>query len=328
MQARRDERFGAANRDRNGHSTQAIITVIVALVLAGSAWLLAPGDDDNDSKKPIESVPAPAAPALTPPTPDPGDAIRRAPDIPPATLTAPVTVVAGEPADAGDAGAPEVADETSVAVTDGTEEPAPEARPPEPDPAPTPEEIDADLRSFLADAGADTDPLRRGLNAPFLLDRGVSAIDQIARGYVPQRALNLGRPEGRFEARREGNRYLLDPGSYQRYDRLISAVTTLPPAQLATGFQRFRPLLEQAYGTLGYPADQMDNALVATLDAILAVPAPVGTPELVSKGALWAYADPELEARSDLHKQLLRLGPDNLRRLQRWAGELRRALLP
>ena len=47
---------------------------------------------------------------------------------------------------------------------------------------------------------------------------------------------------------------------------------------------------------------------------------------LVRPSVRYEFADPSLEARSALHKQMLRMGPRNTRLLQRKAGELAQEL--
>lgn len=302
MQAdRRDRSDNAGENARSRHGTQALLMVVVAVILAGGALLMLPGEPGEPGETPEELPETPAAPAVVaePPQPDPAENIRQAPDIP-------------EPKPAPE---PEP-------VADAEAEPPPEPQ------APSTEEIDARLRSSLEDAGADdSGVLAAALSAPFLLDRSVSAIDQVARGYVPLRALNVPRPEGQYTVRREGQKRFVDEGAYRRYDRLVDGITAMNPEQLAAAFQRHRDLLASGYAALGYPADAMDNAVIAALDAILAAPVIRRPLELTSKGALYAYADPALESRSDMEKQLLRIGPDNLEVLQRWARDLRGALL-
>lgn len=300
MQADQRDRIGATRPgDRDNGQKQgpsALVIVVVALILGAGAWLLLPGDDEEAAPQPV--APAEVMPAQ-PPRPDPAANIAAAPDIP----------------------EPEPEPEPAMEP----EAPVEEAPPPEP---PTQEEIDASLREALVGAGASNQPaLATALAAPFLLDRGVSAIDQIARGYVPERALNMPRPSGQFVVRRDGQTRYIDEQSYERYNSLVDGVTAVTPETLAARFDDFRPLLSSAYAALGYPADAVDNATIAALDAILAAPVLRDPVVVKSKGALWAYADPELESRSDLHKQLMRMGPDNLEELQRWAQDLRNALL-
>ena len=295
MQADKRDRMGASG-DRRGQGSQTLVLVAAAVILAIVAYVLIPGDDPEPAvEAPEESVVERIV--ATPPRPDPAANIQAAEDIP-----------EREPA------------------PEPEPEPQPELEPPPP--PPTQEEIDAQLREALVEAGAgDQVALAASLAAPFILDRGVSAADQVARGYVPLRALNLPRPTGSFDVRREGQQHYVDARSYDRYNPLVDALTAVSPAVLADSFHDLRPLLEEAYGALGYPADQVDNALVAALDAILAAPLIREPIAVESKGALWAYTDPALEQRSDLEKQLLRLGPDNLETLQRWARDLRGALL-
>ena len=313
MRADSDDRLNRGDTERR-HSTQTLITAIAVLILAGGAYLLAPGGDDAPEPAGTpDPAPAPAAPAAQlpePPQPDPADAIREAPDIP-----EPVAAVDPEAAAAEDAIAEQPAEETAEAAA-------------EPAPPPTPEQLDARLREAIAATGLEpAGIIAPSLNAPYLLDRGVSSIDQLARGLVPRRTLNLPRPRGAFMTTREGQQYRLDPAGYRRYDPIVAAITALPTDTLAGLFQRFRAELGDAYASLGYPREAMDNTLIAALDAVIGAPVRDDPPLLVSKGALWAYADSGLEKSSDLHRQLLRAGPENTRALQAWARDLRDRLL-
>lgn len=291
MQANRDNRH--ASREAPKRQRRPLLSIAIAvLILAGGAYWLMPGGQDQPQEPAVQRA-EPVAPAPTiPPAPAPQAAIREAPDIP-----------------------ERPAQERAVA-------------PPEPAPPPTPEELDQRLRAALAESGLDVpSALKTAVSAPYLLDRGVSSMDQVARGLVPQRTLNIARPKGGFASRRQGQRYFLDPAGYRRYDTLTQAISSLPVSTLAGLFQTLRPQLRTTYASLGYPVEAMDNTLIAALDAIIEAPTQQRPPELLSKGALWAYRDADLESRSDLQKQLLRAGPDNTRRLQEWALALRAALL-
>ncbi|MEM1190257.1 MAG: DUF3014 domain-containing protein [Pseudomonadota bacterium] len=310
MRAEQRDRITQADTQRR-HSTQTLLTAIAVLILAGAVYLLSPGDDERDSEdtaadaSPEESVPLP-----TPPEPEPDDAILAAPDIP---------VV--ESMD-------EVAEEEDTPEAQPVTEPLPMAEPVSEPAPPTPEEIDAELREALAGEGIQpAELIAPSLNAPYLLDRGISSADQLARGLVPRRTLNLAPPQGRFAVQREGQRYRVDPAGYARYDAIVAAITALPAERFARLFQQFRPQLTDAYASLGYPPDAMDNTIVAALDSVLSAPLVEEPPYLQSRGALWAYEDPALEGRNDLHRQLLRTGPANTRALQTWAQRLRDALL-
>lgn len=294
MQASREDRV-SDDAERGRHSTQTLVTAIAVIILAAGAWLLAPGGDDDAEVTPAQTAQAPLPAPVVAPEPAPVDPVEAAPDIPTVRVEAP-------------------------------EEPAPvEATPPAP---PTPEELDEELREAMVDVNLPvTGAVQSALAAPYLLDRGTSAMDQIARGLVPDRTLSLPKPSGAFPVAGDERGYRMDTAGYQRYDTIVDAIVTLPVATVATLFHRFRPALSESYAGLGYPADKLDNTLIAALDGIIAAPIATEAPSLASKGALWAYENPEFEQASDLHRQLLRTGPDNTRRLQAWARELRAALL-
>ncbi|MFT4767992.1 MAG: hypothetical protein ACI8RN_001122 [Glaciecola sp.] len=303
MQADRDDRFN--NDDERGrHSTQTLVTAVAVLILAGGVYLLMPRDKDSNDESPLPeqktSAETPETMRLAP-RPSPDDAILAAPDIPVVIASAPDVIET--PVD-------------EVVVQEIVVSP------------PTPEEIDQQLRSAVIEAGLSPgDSLGSAYNAAYLLDRGVSSIDQLARGLVPTRTSNLARPAGSFKTTQEGADYWVSRDSYRRYDKLVSTITALPVDTLATLFHQQRALLQGAYAALGYPSDALDNALIAALENVLSAPTREQPPALVSKGAMWAYADSELESSSDLHKQLLRTGPENTEALQQWAQKVRNALL-
>lgn len=306
MQADREDRF-AADINTSRHSTQTLITAIAVLILAGGAYLLVPADDEETRETPpapsAKVDEQPIASVVVPPRPAPEPQVLAAPDIP-------------QPADPN----------AMLPFTPVQEDTAPDADATAP--PPTPEEIDAQLRDIVASEGlTPRGALATAYQAPYLLDRGVSSLDQMSRGLVPRRTLNLPRPRGDFAVTRSGLDYAIDSAAYARYDEVTAAITAIDPSTLASLFRRLRPQLADAYALLGYPVDAMDNTVISALDAIIGAPVSDAPPALVSKGALWAYADSRLEGATDLEKQLLRAGPTNTRALQRWAAALRQELL-
>ena len=58
------------------------------------------------------------------------------------------------------------------------------------------------------------------------------------------------------------------------------------------------------------------EALLEAIDTLLRTPVVEGQIELVPKVSSYEFADPKLEQLSDAEKHFLRLGPDNLRKIQ------------
>lgn len=301
MQANRNQRLSEDNQ-RQRHSTQTIVTAIAVLILAVFAWITLRGDSEPPAEPATAEAPAPAPTSPREPEKPP------APDIP-------VTVEEPEPAPADtDTDAQENAGAAEEEASEPTEPPLTMAN------------SDARLREQLAGKVPDGMPVAV-LGNSNLVERGAAAIDSVRRGLVPDKLLNLPKPKGPFKVRSVDGVTLIDPESYRRYDGMVTSLVDTPVEPAVNAFRQFRPLLEQAYASLGYAADDMDNALIAALDEILATPVIDEAVAVERSEAVWVYVRDDLESRSLLQKQLMRTGPDNVRRLQDKARALREALL-
>lgn len=164
-----------------------------------------------------------------------------------------------------------------------------------------------------------------------LIRRLAVVIENTGRGEIPRRQLDFMAPEGRFQIRtREDEageeRIFVDPSSYARFDRYVDALESVPPETLATMLTDVYPLIDQALGELGAGEAVLPRVLAA-IDQVLAVPVIPGDVELVQPKVFYEYAEPELEGLSPLQKQVLRMGPANVTRVQAYASALRVALL-
>ncbi|MDJ0877160.1 MAG: DUF3014 domain-containing protein [Halieaceae bacterium] len=264
-----------------------ILAGLVVLVVL-AVWWFSSGEDEEPAPPEPAPVVEPEPAALPDPEPEP------APDIPEPTP-------APEP------------------------EPAPAPAPP-PEPPLTLETSDAALREQLGPALA-VGPLAPVLQADNLVERGAAVLDGLSRGVLQYKLLPVIPPEGKFAVRKRGNQALMDPVGFRRYDSYARAIESLDTALLVAAFNRFRPLLEEAYAMLGYEAEDFDNALIRGLDRVIEAPVIERPIEIRKVEAVYKYEDPNLERLPEVHKQLLRMGPENTRRIQAQARALRSALL-
>ncbi|MCB1009481.1 MAG: DUF3014 domain-containing protein [Acidobacteria bacterium] len=213
------------------------------------------------------------------------------------------------------------------AAVQQTAEPTP--APPTPDPSigplPALDDSDAFVRDLVAKL-SDRPELATFLVPEHLVRRFVATVDNLAEGVSPGTHLVHLRPAEGFSARKVDGRWLIDPRSYQRYDLATSVFLSLDSEKAARLYGGLRPLFDAAYEELGYPGRTFDQTLAAAIDRMLAVEPPLSPPELVPQATVFVYADPELEALPAAEKHLLRLGPENVRRVQGKLRELARAI--
>lgn len=257
----------------------------------------------SDEKKPVEAVveippiAVPAGQTTLPPTPD----------IP--QRQEPATVV--------------VPDDAAAVPDDGTMveqiEPA--------DVAPlSPADGDELLRRQLVAAGADAN-LNQLVSKEHPLEVSAALIDGLGRGLILRKLLPAGPSGQAFSVVRENDVISMSSASYERYDSYIDSMTSLDTNLMVETFHALRPLYERAYEQLGLDPGDFDNALIRTLDLVLATPEIDEPIMLKPKSVVYIYADPALESLPAVQKQLLRTGPDNIRRLKQQARTLRDGLL-
>ncbi len=154
----------------------------------------------------------------------------------------------------------------------------------------------------------------------------VVVTDNIAEGKIARKYISIPKPNQAFRVETRGEKEFLQPSSYERYNRYIEIFDAIDTDLLVATYRRFSPLLEQAYGELGYPDRTFHSTLMRTLEVMLDAPIIEGEIELTHTSVLYKFADPKLEKLPAIHKQFLRMGPRNTAIAQRKIRELKEAL--
>jgi hypothetical protein len=149
-----------------------------------------------------------------------------------------------------------------------------------------------------------------------LIRRLVVAIDNLPNGRLSMKQRPLKAVAGALAVTGDESTLTLSADNYARYGPLVALAERVDPAALAGVYRHYYPLFQQAYQELGYPDAYFNDRLVAVIDHLLAASPVDGPVRLVQPHVLYRYADPALEARSPGHKILLRMGPENSRRVQ------------
>lgn len=142
----------------------------------------------------------------------------------------------------------------------------------------------------------------------------------IANGRPPSRQLARLGPVEKFQVISNGSNTVIDPRSYRRYDSYADAVAELDAQGTARLYATLKPRIQDAYRELGYPEGDFDRVLERAIAELLATPVIDGSIPLASKSVAYEFADPRLQALSPSQRQLLRMGPRNVRLIQ---GKLR-----
>ncbi len=167
--------------------------------------------------------------------------------------------------------------------------------------------------------------------------RVVATVDNLDRAHAALGLWPVAPTPGKFSVQRAGDADVIAKANDVRYAVFVRFVESVDTARAVALYVRLYPLFQQAYQELGYPHGYFNDRLVAVIDRLLATPQPTG-PIAVHltevKGPIasqrpwvrYEFADPTLEALPAGSKMLLRLGPDQARRLKLKLAEWRHAL--
>ncbi len=159
-----------------------------------------------------------------------------------------------------------------------------------------------------------------------LLVRWVMAIDAVAGGYSPRDQVEFLRPQGSFLVRESEGRLLASAGGHQRYALAAEMIGSIDVAGAVEIYRRYQTRLEEIYDEVGWAGEDFDTRMREAIDHLLEVEGVAGPFDLEQRTTVYAYADDRVEQLSDAQKQLLRMGPDNSRRVLATLHELRDAL--
>jgi hypothetical protein len=153
----------------------------------------------------------------------------------------------------------------------------------------------------------------------------VTVTGRIADGKTPVAELKALGPVAPFRIRNTHGGATIDPASYRRYDRYAQAVSAIDARGAAHVYQTLKPRIDEAdrnFGGSGTFDPEVERAIVE----LLKVPVVEGEVPLRTTGIGYAYVDPNLESLSAAQKQLLRMGPENVRTVQAKLREVAAAL--
>ena len=262
--------------------------LVAAVLVALNFWPFGEQPEIDPGLEPLEPLPAPEEPRQPPvPVPDVNDQAPSAGEAP---------------------------------TDDDPVDEASEVQAVEPPTLPPLDESDA----FIREQANDTRLPLAWTVADNLARRASVVIENASRGELPPKRGGLLPPLGPFPVRQEGERFFMDASGYRRFDPYLDQLEAIDPERLAGCIRLLSPLLDEALNELGH-ADGPQAGVSAAIERILAVPELTegADVELVQPKVLFQYADPRLESLSVLQKQVLRMGPENVRRLKAYASRLR-----
>jgi len=210
-------------------------------------------------------------------------------------------------------------------------EPTDEVEPmPEPVEEPEPEPLDVSDKGVeeALNEISDSEEANSLIVNEGLIQRFVVTVTNLANDEMPaSQQIPLTAPEQSFKVYRQADKEWIDAASYKRYTPYVTMMESFDNEALLQLMKRYEGEIHSKYDEIGQPGQPFESVLVEAIDQLLntpEVPVPV---EVYSDSVAYKYADSQLEELSTPQKQLLRTGPDNMRRIKAKLRELKSLLV-
>ncbi|WP_394222181.1 DUF3014 domain-containing protein [Alteromonas gracilis] len=198
-------------------------------------------------------------------------------------------------------------------------EPLPE--PVEPEPLDT---SDSAVKSSLIESSsADEETVNRMLVDEGLIQRFVVSVANLANDEMAPSHQLLTPPEQNFRVYSQAGKQWIDAASYKRYTPYVDMLESFDNEALLNIYGIYKGDIQAKYAEIGNPDQDFNETLLSAIDQLLdtpEVPVPV---EVYTDSVSYKYADERLESLNEPQKQLLRTGPDNMRRIKAKLRELK-----
>ena len=204
----------------------------------------------------------------------------------------------------------------------------PDEVPPMPEPVePDPEPLDVSdpaIKSSLLDISTATDDsVNRMIVNEGLLQRFVVSVTNLANDEMAPNHQLLTPPEQTFRVYSQAGKQWIDAASYKRYTPYVNMLESFESEALLGMYDIYKGDIQDKYAEIGDSDKNFNEVVLDAIDQLLdtpEVPVPV---EVYTDSVTYKYTDPRLENLNEPQKQLLRTGPDNMRRIKAKLREIK-----
>ena len=154
----------------------------------------------------------------------------------------------------------------------------------------------------------------------------VASITNTAQGTLPENVSLLTPPSSEFAVFKKGTSQFITPESFTRYNVYAQTFAQIETADMLAVLSQYEPQILAQFEQISAPNTQFNDTLISAINRLLDTPS-VNLPiPVISDSAMYKFANPQLEALLPAQKQLLRMGPDNMRIVKAKLRDLRTAL--
>ncbi len=156
-----------------------------------------------------------------------------------------------------------------------------------------------------------------------IVHKYLTVANDFSQGLWLEKHMRFLKPSEAFSVENTDKGFVIAEQSYRRYDSLTAAIAAIDAKAAIQMYQKFKPLLLEAFNEFGYPADRpLQDIFLKAASQILAAPIIEEPIAVVRPSVFYKFANDKLESLSPVSKQMLRMGPKNTRIIQHKVRQL------
>ncbi len=150
-----------------------------------------------------------------------------------------------------------------------------------------------------------------------IVRRFVVFVENISRGEFPQTGLPYKGVQQEMPTRNiDDNLFVMDDSAHARFDQVVDTFVSIDSDAAMAFYRTLSPLFQQAYAEIGFRNVSFDATLRSAITTVLRTTDVEGPYQLVKPSVMLLYADASIENLQEVHKQLIRIGPENTAKLK------------
>jgi len=150
-----------------------------------------------------------------------------------------------------------------------------------------------------------------------IIRKFVVFVENISRGAFPQTGLPYKSLGVEMPVRNiDDNLFVMEEAAHARFDQIVDTFVALDPDASMALYRLLSPLFQQAYAEIGFRDSNFDATLRTAINNVLRTTEIEGPYQLVKPSVMYLYADASIENLQEVHKQLIRIGPENTEKLK------------
>ncbi len=143
-----------------------------------------------------------------------------------------------------------------------------------------------------------------------VISRFVATLDSLTSRQVPSQINPLLATGGHLKVTTEGERTIMSPANFSRYDGYVDVLKNLDNDALMAEYHRFYPLIQQAWEENGGKGS-FNRRFVEVINNLLETPDVAHPIYLYKPEAVYLFEDPQLESLTAGQKIMVRMGSVN-----------------